>query len=379
MNIENFLKNNLDKKNREYSLRQLKKKSLRYDFCSNDYLGLARSAELYEAFIEKLSKDKIPRLGSTGSRLISGNSETAENLEKKLSEYFLSESALLMNSGYHANLGLLSCIAKKSDTIFFDERCHASTRDGIRLSEAKSYSYKHNDIENLEKKMSLCAKGNIFIITEALFSMDGDFAKLKDITRISEKYSASVIIDEAHSTGILGEKGRGLTCAMNLEDKVFARVHTFGKSAGSFGACILGSKQLRDYLINNSRAFIFTTALPYFNLTAIDCAIDKLKESDAERILLEQNIEYFRARIPENLTEYFLESYSPIQGFLMEGSQKIKKVADFLKNKDLDVSAILHPSVPKGKERIRLTLHSFNTEKEINHLMETFSESLKKL
>ncbi|MDH5721528.1 MAG: 8-amino-7-oxononanoate synthase [Spirochaetia bacterium] len=379
MNIENILKNNLEKKIDEKSIRILKSKSLKADFCSNDYLGFSRSAKLSSVFSQTLLNSKKNIYGSTGSRLISGNSQEIETLEKKLARYFEAESALIFNSGYHANIGLLSSIARKSDTIFYDELSHASIRDGIRLSLAKSYSFKHNDSLDLRKKIENFGKNQIFIVTEALFSMDGDFGKLKELAEISEKLNAALIVDEAHSTGIIGDSGKGLAVSMNLEKIIFARVHTFGKALGCFGACVIGSEILRDYLINNARSFIFTTALPYFNLTAIDCALDLLKESKEELEKLNRNIEIFRKHINENIKPYFLDSTSAIHAFILPDNQKIKEVALILNSKGLDVNAILHPSVPKGKERIRITLHSFNTEEEIINLLNSIYEIVKNL
>ncbi|MDH5716050.1 MAG: pyridoxal phosphate-dependent aminotransferase family protein [Spirochaetia bacterium] len=372
--ILSYIENSLKKKKDDNSLRKLYLTKGKIDFCSNDYLGFAQDKKLYKLFKKKLSSTDEILFGSTGSRLLSGQSEYVQTLEFKLADFFKSESALVFNSGYHANIGLVPSLIKKSDTIFYDALCHASIRDGILLSKAESYSFKHNDMIDLIEKIKRNGKGNIFIITEALFSMDGDYSPIEEITKICEKYNAALILDEAHSTGTIGKEGRGLAVSMNQQGNIFARIHTFGKAMGCFGAVILCNNTLKTYLINNARSFIFTTALPLFNIAAIDCSLDYLKMSSERIDTLHKNIIYFLQNIPSSLRKYFIPSASPIQGFITPGNENIKKLASYLQNNNIDARAILHPSVPRGKERIRIILHSFNTHEEIRKLLQNIND-----
>ena len=201
------------------------------DFCSNDYLGLAHSLE----------QPSTQFAGATGSRLISGNTTAAEELEMTIAQFHGAEAALLFPSGYTANIGLLPAISTRHDTIIYDKLLHASLRDGIGLSQSKAYSFAHNDLTDLERKLQI-AKGEKWVVVESVYSMDGDQAPLEAMAQLCESYDANLIVDEAHGTGVLGQRGEGLVSALGLENKVWARVHTFGKAMGSHGAAVLGSK-----------------------------------------------------------------------------------------------------------------------------------------
>ena len=244
------------------------------DFCSNDYLSFARCEKLKER-VKSYTDEINPLTGSTGSRSISGNTAFAEQLEKIVAAFHQAEAGLIFNSGYDANIGLFSCLAKKEDTLICDELIHASIIDGCRLSYASRFRFAHNDLEDLESKLQR-SKGNIFVAVESIYSMDGDMAPLKEIAAVCKKYNANLVVDEAHATGLFGKQGRGLVSQHGLEDEVFARVHTFGKALGCHGAVILGSETLRNYLVNFARSFIFTTALPMHSLIAVKCAYEFL-------------------------------------------------------------------------------------------------------
>ena len=225
--------------------------------------------------------------GSTGSRLITGNHGLHEELESELAEFFGTPEALLFNSGYDANLGLFSCVPQHGDVILFDEFCHASIRDGIKLSNSKSFSFKHNNLEDLQKKYNNTSKhnGNTFLVAESIYSMDGDQAPLLELAEFCQKNKIYLIVDEAHATGVIGGSGRGLVNELGLGDSVFARIHTFGKAMGCHGAVILGSKELRNYLINFAKSFIYTTAMPIHNVLTIQFALKELLKTQ-ERIKL---------------------------------------------------------------------------------------------
>ncbi|MFA6946589.1 MAG: pyridoxal phosphate-dependent aminotransferase family protein, partial [Pedobacter sp.] len=247
--LNTFISETLEQRRLNNSLRSLKQENDLTDFCSNDYLGFSRSGELKLLFEKELKNFPEYHLGSTGSRLLAGNDSFTEDLEQEIAVFHDAESALLYNSGYDANIGLFASLPQRGDTIISDEFIHASIIDGIRLSHATRFVFKHNDLTGLEQKLKL-SKGRKFIAVESVYSMDGDEAPLKEITKLAKQYHAALIVDEAHATGIFGEYGRGLVHELGLCGDVFARVITFGKGLGTHGAVILGSSQLRPYLIN---------------------------------------------------------------------------------------------------------------------------------
>ncbi len=337
------------------------------DFCSNDYVSFARSVEL---------KDKVKNIaasfehlsGATGSRSISGNTSFAEELEKQLATFHHAEAGLLFNSGYDANIGLFSCIAKKEDTIICDELIHASIIDGCRLSYANRFKFAHNDVSDLEKKLQH-AKGTVFVAVESVYSMDGDMAPLKEIAALCKRYNANLIIDEAHATGVFGDHGRGLANQLGVEQDAFARVHTFGKGIGCHGAIVLGSEVLRNYLINFARSFIFTTALPVHSLITIKCAYDHMASDDFYNGHLHRMIHHFKNNFKGNEPIHLIESSTPIQCVVIPGNEKVKRIARQLQDNGFDIRAIVNPTVPVGKERLRISLHIHNTLEEVDALL----------
>ena len=335
--IEDKIRGKLAYRKQTNSLRSLRTESNLIDFCSNDYLG----------FAENLSAKTFKDQGATGSRLISGNSKQFERIENKIATFHNAPAGLIFNSGYDANLGLFSCIADKGDTIIYDQHIHASIRDGIRLSNTRSFSFEHSNIDALEKKLQQ-ADGHILVAIESVYSMDGDEAPLEKIVAICEKYKADIILDEAHATGVIGENGEGLAQSLNLESKIFARIHTFGKAIGCHGAIVIGSEDLSEHSLN-----------------AIESAYDKLKESGDLIEQLNQNISLFQSLLSKKLQSKLISSSSPIQCILIPENETVKKVEAGLQKKGLNIRAIMHPTVEKGKERIRICIHSFNSEKEI--------------
>jgi 8-amino-7-oxononanoate synthase len=357
------------------SLRKLTTSKGMIDFFSNDYLGLARSSTLAESIRTTYEIQKGNLNGSTGSRLLSGNSAYALKVEEELAFLFKSEKIVLMNSGYNANTSLLSALPQKGDTIIYDELIHASLKDGYRLSFASRFPFKHNDLEDLEGKLKK-GKGDLFVVIESVYSMDGDAAPLKEIVDLCEKYGAHIILDEAHSTGTCGEHGSGLACALGLEQKIFARVYTFGKGMGIHGACVAGSKILIDYLINFARPFIYTTALPIHSVVSVKCAFDYLKEKPELAVYLAEKINEFKNNLPVKILDSgrYIESNSPIQVIKIEGNAEVKKVAAELQSKKLDIRPILSPTVREGEERLRICLHEYNTKEELALLYQSLNE-----
>lgn len=379
---EEFLKKRLTARQEEGLLRKLSVDHKRIDFSSNDYLGFARSAELKKNVAAELENLPVEYgVGSTGSRLLTGNSKYAEDLEKFIAAYHHAEAGLIFNSGYTANTGLLSSIAGKGDAILYDELSHASIYDGVRLSAADSFRFQHNDIIHLEDRLKFFRNKpdtppEVFVVVESVYSMDGDFAPLIEIANLCEKYKANLIVDEAHATGVFGKRGVGKVGELGLEKNVFARMHTFGKALGCHGAIVLGSNSLRDFLINFSRSFIYTTALPIHGLVAVKCAY-LLLDNGINNLLFINNLIHSFVSIVENKKIHgFLKSYSPIQSLIVPGNDEVKKTASLIQRDGYDVRPILSPTVPKGKERIRICLHTFNTEESIKGLIASIKKNV---
>lgn len=331
------------------------------DFYSNDYLGLSKAS------VEDRSSNHS---GATGSRLISGNSQEAETCERTLAEFFNSEAALVYNSGYDANVGLFSAILQRGDTILYDEAIHASVRDGIRLSFASAYSFEHNSLNDLRLKLER-AKGTIYIAVESLYSMNGDLAPLKEIAEIAAEYNAYLIVDEAHSGGVFGTSGRGLVEELKLEKNVFARLITFGKAYGCHGAVVLGSQNLKEFLINFSRSFIYTTALP-----PDDYEIIKRKVTDTSIVMrqreLQENIALFNSNTP--LVNRKSDSRSPIQMIRIGSIEKTRSIAEQLQKAKIAIKPIYNPTVKKGEESIRICIHANNSSAEIEFLSDLINQ-----
>ncbi|SEP12228.1 8-amino-7-oxononanoate synthase [Mucilaginibacter sp. OK283] len=361
------LKKKLDERKEAGIYRSLKPENSLVDFCSNDYLGFARSPVLKERIKAELDNNPLSLNGSTGSRLLSGNSQYAEDLELEIAGFHGFEAGLLFNSGYDANLGLLSCLAQRGDTIILDELIHASAIDGARLSNANRYNFKHNSIDSLEAKLK-ASKGNCYVVVESIYSMDGDSAPIKDIVDITEKYGAHLIVDEAHAVGLYK---KGLTNQLGLQNRIFATVVTFGKALGSHGAIVLGSKVLKEYLINFARPFIYSTAPSFHHLASIKMAYQLLNNVEKEIIDLKNNIAYFKNHTNVNSDYPLLKSDSAIQCIILKNNDKARLIANTLQSAGLDVRPILSPTVAAGTERIRICLHSFNTLNELALLCNT--------
>lgn len=356
-------------------LRQLRTADDLVDFCSNDYLGFARSAE-FRAAIQQADVNHNDRTGATGSRLLTGQTKLADMVENELADFYQTEAALVFNSGYDANLGLLACLPKAGDTLLTDELIHASMIDGARLSYAARQRFRHNDLNDLETKLQQ-ANGQVFVAVESVYSMDGDVAPLNELVALCEHYGAALLVDEAHATGVYGPNGEGLVVELGLQNRVLARVHTFGKALGVHGAAIVGPDILRNYLINFARSFIYTTALPPHSLIAIRCAHQRLQANSEVRRQLRERIIYFRhdaeSRLP-NTT--WTDSSSPIQCLIVPGNDQARYVATEAQREGFDVRAILSPTVPAGQERLRICIHAFNTLNEIEQLVSVLQTAL---
>lgn len=347
--------------------RELKDYNDKIDFASNDYLGFAKDKR-----IKKIIQKHFNTLyfeGSTGSRLMSGNREFIEDIEQQIALLHNSENALIFPSAYQANVGLFSCIADRNDLYLTDENIHASIIDGIRLSYAQHYKFKHNDFEHLNKLIQrhYSKYRNIIIVTEGLYSMDGDSPDVKRILEYIDNQKNFLVVDEAHSVGIMGSNYLGLFNEKNIAQYCLARIIGYGKAFGFSGAAIVGSNALKNYLINFSRAFIFSTALPLYHYQILPHLYNELiYYSEKEHQSLQNNIHYYLDSVKD--LNNFSKNNSPIQYFLIDKNDA-EKIQNALLDTNLYAKVIFPPTVSENKERVRISLHSFNNPSDIRLLI----------
>lgn len=383
LNLPKILSDKLEKREQNNALRKLPVSNPLIDFASNDYLGFAKSETIFNQTHHYLLENNIKINGATGSRLISGNHNLYQVTEDFIANFHQSETALIFNSGYDANVGFFSSVPQRNDVILYDELCHASIRDGILMSNAKSYKFQHNDFENLEKLITTQLETRnpkpetFYVVTESVFSMDGDSPNLEELVILCEKYNCFLVIDEAHALGVFSEFGQGLVQSQGLQDKVFARIMTFGKGLGCHGAAILGSQELKNYLVNFARSFIYTTGLSPHAVATILIAYQHLQAEKEAIQNLRNNIQLFnQEKMQMGLKPLFVYSKSAIQCAIIPGNEKVKSIANQLQNNGFDVKPILSPTVPEGQERLRFCLHSFNSQKEISEVLQFLALSV---
>ncbi|KIK61149.1 hypothetical protein GYMLUDRAFT_73545 [Collybiopsis luxurians FD-317 M1] len=365
------------------------------DFFSNDYLGLSSDPRLRELFLERLSQEPFV-MGSSGSRLLSGNTPAHVEFESRMMSFFNVPAALLCNSGYDANTAFFGAIPQQGDVIVYDELVHASIMDGIASSRARGalYPFEHNSVDSLQRILLRVVQDHpvvqegrqtVFIAVESLYSMDGDFSPLPDIVTIVNKtipkISRHIVVDEAHTSGLCGVQGRGYVSLLGLESHIQTVIHTFGKARACAGAVILTSPTVRRYLINYGRPFIYSTSLPYFAVMALNATFEFRSSSLAQR--LQENIRYFSTQffektrslqpgivsIPKQPSQRGIPSdlFSPIFPILTPASGLL---AEHLRSLGYSAQEIPYPVVPKGQDRIRVTIHSGNTRGEMDELIE---------
>lgn len=382
MKFPHNLLQQLENRKHDNAFRTLSDCSDGVDFVSNDYLGFSRSETIFQQTHDFLKTRNIIQNGATGSRLLSGNHIIYQETEKFIANFHQAESALLFNSGYDANVGFISSICRRGDIILFDELSHASIRDGIMMSNAKAVKFKHNDNRDLKRLLTLFRADTnynlaidggtqqIYIVTESVFSMDGDMPNLTEMLEITTEYGCHIVVDEAHALGVVGVLGRGLIDDLQLQDQIFARIYTFGKGLGCHGAAILGSKNLTDYLINFSRSFIYTTGLSPHAVASILIAYQHIESNNCAVAALKENIIHFnQEKSMLSLKPLFIRSKSAIQCAIVPGNQKVKSVADQLQRQGFNIKAVLSPTVAIGQERLRFCLHSYNTKDEISKVL----------
>ncbi|MGH7835078.1 MAG: 8-amino-7-oxononanoate synthase [Candidatus Binatia bacterium] len=342
------------------------------NFCSNNYLGLANHPSLRQA-----AKEAIDRYGcgSGASRLISGNMELHEKLEEKIAWLKGTQAALVFNSGYQANTGLLSCLAGEGDTIFSDALNHASIIDGCRLSRARTVVYPHCDLNRLEHELRTAPAGSRkLVVTETIFSMDGDEAPLAEIVDLTERYGAFTMVDEAHATGVFGPNGAGVVAKLGLGERVFVQMGTLGKALGTFGAYVAGSRELRELLINRCRTFIFTTSLPPSVLAATIAAIDTSVKEPERRLALWHNVRALRDGLKQ-LGYELTQSQSPIQPLVIGDEGCCMAFSEALLERGVFVQGIRPPTVPPGTSRLRITLMATHTHEHLSQTLKAFGEA----
>lgn len=378
MKLPNPLQTKLEQRQVNNALRRLPSDNSLVDFASNDYIGFAHNENLFHQTHQYLLDNNIKTNGATGSRLISGNHNLYQVAENFIAQFHQAEAALIFNSGYDANVGFFSCVPQRNDIILYDELCHASIRDGIQMSHAKAYKFRHNDTEDLQKlllKFEPATRNpqlaTIYIVTESVFSMDGDSPNLEALISLCQKYKAYLVVDEAHALGVFGEQGKGLVQSLGLQDEVFACIMTFGKGLGCHGAAILGSAELKSFLVNFARSLIYTTGLSPHSVATILVAYQHLAKEKETLALLKNNIIFFnQEKLRLGLKPIFVYSKSAIQCAIIPGNDKVKTIATQLQQHGFDVKPILSPTVPEGQERLRFCLHSYNSETEILNVLE---------
>ena len=341
------------------------------NLCSNNYLGLANHPALRAA-----AKEAIDRYGcgSGASRLISGNMELHEKLEERIAWLKGTETALVLNSGYQANTGLLSCLVGASDTIFSDALNHASLIDGCRLTRARIVVYPHRDVERLEKELRAVAnKGRRLIVTETLFSMDGDEAPLAEIVELAERFDAHVMVDEAHATGVFGPNGAGIVAKLGLGDRILVQMGTLGKALGGFGAYVAGSRALRELIINRCRTFIFTTSLPPSVLATSFAAIEILEKEPQRRLALWHNCRALREGL-KKIGFKLGEALGPIQPVMIGDASRCMALCARLLEKGVFCQGIRPPTVPAGTSRLRATVMATHNHEHLRLALKSFEE-----
>jgi 8-amino-7-oxononanoate synthase len=351
------------------------------DFCSNDYLGLAGDPELRRELVARLAAqaDGEP-FAAPASRLLRGHTALHERVERRLAAFKGTEAALLFASGYQANLGLLTTLVGPADRVLSDAQNHASLIDALRLARCRTVVIPHLDAAAIERELaspSAPAEGRTFLVTESLFSMDGDIAPLDRYAELTARYGAELVVDDAHASGVFGAaRGSGLCEAFGVERRVAATVTTLGKAFGLAGACVAGPQVLIDYLVNRCRPFIYTTAVPPLLLHAAEVALDRLEAEPQRRV----RVLALAARLREQLRGHGVDCPAgggPIVPVLLGGNRRAVEVAKLLAAAGFDVRAIRPPTVAPGSARLRISVHADHTEAEIDALARATAEAIR--
>ena len=337
-------------------------------FCSNDYLGLANHPKIIERFSKAAS---LSGVGAGASHLITGHHKSHHALEEELAEFIGCERALLFSTGYMANLGVVSALSNRDSIVYEDRLNHASLIDAGIISRAKLKRYPHLNTEELDTKLTSEKKNSKLILTDGVFSMDGTITPAAKLQSIANKFSATLIIDDAHGIGVLGEHGKGCTERLLKEDTIL--IGTLGKAFGTFGAFVAAKKEIVEWCIQKARTYIYTTALPPAVAEATRASLQLVREESWRREHLHHLIDIFKSKCAESNIP-ITSSVTPIQPILFGSSEAAIKASEFLLNKGILVSAIRPPTVPKNKARLRITFSATHTEEQINQLVDALAE-----
>ncbi|MBZ0333113.1 8-amino-7-oxononanoate synthase [Marinobacter sp. AL4B] len=334
-------------------------------FCSNDYLGLANHPDNIEAL-----KNALPEtgLGGAASHLVCGHHDAHHRLEERLADFTQRSSALFFSTGYMANVGVISALVGRGDTVFSDRLNHASIIDGCILSRARVRRYAHGDVDAL-KAMLADTSGHKVVVTDGVFSMDGDVAPLKALARACKAHDALLVVDDAHGIGVLGPQGRGSVLSAGLsEDDVPVLIGTLGKAVGTSGAFVAGPAVLMDYLVQKARTYIYTTAMPPAMAAATCASLDLIEADDQRRTHLNGLIARFREGA-QALGYELMPSYTPIQPIMIGGNEEALALSQTLERQGVMVTAIRPPTVPEGQARLRVTLSAAHNEEHVDRLL----------
>ena len=342
------------------------------NFSSNDYLGFANNGELKRYMIKAIKEYGI---GAGSSQLVVGHLEPHERLEKKLAKFFNKKAALIFSSGYHANLAIASALINKNTIILQDKYNHASLIDSALLSKGKLVRYRHCDLKHLKSLLEKYKNSELIVMTDGVFSMDGDCSPLSEISKLCRQHNALLVVDDAHGVGVLGKNGAGLVEEMNLEKKVDLLIGTFGKSFGAAGAFIVGNETIIEVFIQKARTYIYTTALLPSLAATITHTLKMIKESDSLRLHIRELVAHYK-KLSKKAEIYTSKFDNHIQPLVVGGANEAVQLSKALYKKNILVPAIRPPTVPKDTSRLRISITAAHTKKDISLLVKTISATL---
>ena len=342
------------------------------NFSSNDYLGFANNGELKRYMIKAIKEYGI---GAGSSQLVVGHLEPHERLEKKLAKFFNKKAALIFSSGYHANLAIASALINKNTIILQDKYNHASLIDSALLSKGKLVRYRHCDLKHLKSLLEKYKNSELIVMTDGVFSMDGDCSPLSEISKLCRQHNALLVVDDAHGVGVLGKNGAGLVEEMNLEKKVDLLIGTFGKSFGAAGAFIVGNETIIEAFIQKARTYIYTTALLPSLAATITHTLKMIKESDSLRLHIRELVAHYK-KLSKKAEIYTSKFDNHIQPLVVGGANEAVQLSKALYKKNILVPAIRPPTVPKDTSRLRISITAAHTKKDISLLVKTISTTL---
>ena len=347
----------------------------RLNFAGNDYLGLAVNQVAQQASIKAVKQYGV---GAGASHLVTGHQSPHQDFEVAIADFLQRDKALLFSSGYMANLGVLQALCRKGDLILADKLNHASLIDGARLSDAESLRYLHCDLDSLKKRLSRSSQ-NTFVVTDSVFSMDGDVAPLQEISQLCDQFNATLVVDDAHGLGVLGESGRGCVEYFGLtQKKLPVLISTLGKALGGYGAVVSGETVLIDYLVQTARSYIYTTAMPASVASSNLANLETLIRQADLRHKLRLNISEFKRLCAQQRIE-LLPSDTPIQPVLIGCNQRLNKISEYLNQQGIMVGAIRPPTVPKNTSRLRITISAAHSLEQISLLVAQLQVAFQKI